>query len=362
MVRRRTPQRRRTPLHRQTPRRTPQRRRTPRHRQTPRRTPQRRQTPRRLIRKCDKSLKAGLSKKGAALGVAGIVGLGAASLVGVGAYTIKKKNKERAAMNPEVERKNQEKIIDINSYIDQLNNGTNDSNVGSAAGKVILVIGTSGVGKSSVINELTGKTTSCTVNSGARGGQVLCTATDDDNNLYIETIGLGTEDHAQGEKSLKDIVDIVMQKNGINLILFVWGKTRFNRLEELNSMLVKQLFPTVPVVVVRTGLDDAEDTEDNQMERQNIYKKFFQDQFCGEVFGTFKHIEFQNDQDKNKWDIGVSRSVAQLKECINKCASGDRIKTSFTDNIKNVFRHVIELGIVGLLSLIKKQKDPFQNQ
>jgi hypothetical protein len=63
-----------------------------------------------------------------------------------------------------------------------------------------------------------------------------------------------------------------------------------------------------------------------------------------------------------KWEYGVSQSVAQLKECINKCASGDRIKTSFTDNIKNVFGHVFKLGVVGLLSLINEQKDPFQNQ
>lgn len=356
---RRIPQRRRTP----TPRRTPQRRRTPRHRQTPRRTPQRRQTPRRLIRKCDKSLKAGLSKKGAALGVAGIVGLGAASLVGVGANTIKKKNKERAALDPEVERKNQKKLQEINLYIDSLNNETNESNVGAATGKVILVIGTSGAGKSSVINELTG-TKTCTVISGAKGGKNLCTATDDDNNLYIETLGLGTSKGS--EKSLTDIANIVMKNNGINLILFVMARGRINEQEQLNGMLVKRLFPTVPVLFVRPGLDGDEETQQQHNESISAIKRLFNTkQLCGYVFGTFKQIQLQVPHDVSKlqnWEAQRHRSVAKIKDLITKCASLNRIKASFTDNIKNVFGHVFKLGLVGLLSLIKEQKDPFMDQ
>ena len=358
MVHRRTPQRRQTP----------RRRRTPRRRQTPRRTlqrtPQRRQTPRRLIRKCDKSLKAGLSKKGDALRVAGIVGLGAASLVGVGAYTTSKQNKTRAALNPDVIRQKQEKLIEINSYIDNLNNKTNDSNLDAQSPKVILVIGTSGAGKSSVINELTGKKT-CTVISGVKGGQELCTETDDHNNLYIETLGLGTSD-AQSENSLRDIASIVMHNNGINLILFVMAAGRLNEPEQLNGMLVKQLFPRVPVVFVRPRLDGDEETEKQHDESLSAIRQLFhQQQLCDYVFGTFKHIELQVGHDGTelkKWEDQIAQSVNKLKQLITTCATKDRIKTSFTDNIKNVFSTVYQLGLVGLITLVTKNKDPFQKQ
>ena len=185
--------------------------------------------------------------------------------------------------------------------------------------------------------------------------------------MYIETLGTGTRDRGSegSEKSLRDIASIVMKNNGINLILFVMAAGRLNTQEQLNGMLVKQLFPTVPVVFVRPRLDGSEETVEKHNESLSAIRQLFNtDQLCDYVFGTFKHIQFINSQNQNewnKWEDQIRRSVATLKTFINKCASPNRIKTSFTDNIKNVFRNVFKLGFVGLIAVVKGNENPFQN-
>ena len=63
-----------------------------------------------------------------------------------------------------------------------------------------------------------------------------------------------------------------------------------------------------------------------------------------------------------EWEAQRHRSVAEIKRLITACATKDRNKTSFTDNIKNVFGHVFKLGLFGLISLVKRNEDPFTKQ
>ena len=342
MARKRTP--RRTPRRKQTPRRTSRRKQTLTRKQTPRR---RRST----NNGNEKGLKAGLTKKSAVLGVAGIVGLGTASLVGLGAYTTKKASEKRIIKNLKVY---PEKMQLLNTFFEHLNQTTGDSVVNSHA-RVILVIGTGGTGKSAIINGLTGKTT-CNAHADIHVDIQFCSETDNDNNLYIETIGLGTDNDNLAEDSLRNMAKVVIENGGINLIMFVMYR-RITMQEELNAKLIKYLFPNVPILVVSTGLDGTQrDTPEVNEINKKKYKTMVGTNMCNYLFGTFRTTVVKGMEDER------TESFNLLRPLITECASTKRITLTFGDKIKNVFSNVYQLGLVGLITLVTKNKDPFQKQ
>ena len=316
---------------------------------TPRRTPRRKQTPRHrrsTNNGNEKGLKAGLTKKSAVLGVAGIVGLGTASLVGLGAYTTAKASEKRITKNLKVY---PEKMQLLNAFFEHLNQTTG---VVNSHARVILVIGTGGKGKSAIINGLTGKTT-CNAHADIHVDIEFCSETDNDNNLYIETIGLGTDNDDLAEESLKNMAKVVMKNGGLNLIMFVMQR-RITAQEELNAKLIKYLFPKVPVLLVSTGLDGTQrDTPEVNEINKEEYKTMVGEQMCNYLFGTFRTTVVKGMEDER------TESFNLLRPLITECASTERITLTFGDKIKNVFSNVFKLGLIGLLSLMKKQQDPF---
>ncbi|KIL54350.1 hypothetical protein M378DRAFT_28761 [Amanita muscaria Koide BX008] len=135
----------------------------------------------------------------------------------------------------------------------------------------IIVFGESGVGKSSLINMITGTDSAATSNEA-----VGCTFQSASYDVELkgrkyrlwDTIGLneGERGTASPERSIQDLQSLVLnlQHEGVNLLVYCIRGSRIRDIIKINYDLFWKIIcnEQVPIVVVVTGLENEEDMEE----------------------------------------------------------------------------------------------------
>ena len=208
---------------------------------------------------------------------------------------------------------------------------------------IILLIGTTGAGKSSVVNALTDKNT-CNASSSVAITREVCFASDEEGNFYIEPHGL-LDGTGISNIVLNHVADI-LETNGLNLILFVTQSRVTSDLAQ-NVTLTKQLFPTVPIVIVKTGADGDEIVNFNAKPFTDLFLPQRKVGFC---FGTFKNDGLLNEL--------VPGSVARLKNVIDEYKSP---KPIFENDLKARINAFIKTTIGAVYNIWKASQDLLTN-
>jgi hypothetical protein len=154
--------------------------------------------------------------------------------------------------------------------------------------------------------------------------------------LYIEPHGL--LDGTGISNIVLNLVADIIQQQGYNLILFV-TRPRTTADVKPNVNITKQLFPTVPIVIVQTGADEDDIRLFNEKPLTDL---FCPERKVGFVFGTFKN--------NNTLGHLIPDSVNRLKAEITKYISP---KPIFEHDLKARIGEFINTTIGGMLNIWK---------
>ena len=139
-----------------------------------------------------------------------------------------------------------------------------------------------------------------------------------------------------------NLVADIIQQQGYNLILFV-TKPRICADVMPNVNITKQLFPTVPIVIVQTGADGDDICLFNEKPLTDL---FCPERKVGFSFGTFKNNNALGDL--------IPESVDRLKAEITKYISP---KPIFEHDLKARIGDFISTTIGGMLNIWKGSVD-----
>lgn len=145
----------------------------------------------------------------------------------------------------------------------------------------VLVFGTSGVGKTSLCNIVTGTTDPQAVSDAAVGctfkTHVFSPFTIDDKLcIFTDTIGLNESDNGKvpAKDALKELIALLKHsKDGYNLLIHVMRIPRITKAEQNNyEFFIKLVADSkIPAILVATGCENVEPMSDWKNNNENIF-------------------------------------------------------------------------------------------
>ncbi|OAX31803.1 P-loop containing nucleoside triphosphate hydrolase protein, partial [Rhizopogon vinicolor AM-OR11-026] len=157
----------------------------------------------------------------------------------------------------------------------------------------VIVFGESGVGKSSVINMLTGEPVAAVSNQavGCTYESTKYRATIDGREVMLyDTAGLNEAEAGtvSPQRAIQNLRSLVEDLKTVNLLVYCIRGTRFRKIVADNYNIFRRMIcgrargPKVPIVLVITGLEN-EDNMDDWWKDNRAYFDQYKMEFCGHV-------------------------------------------------------------------------------